>query len=294
MVAAVLARWRVVLLFACLAAVAARAEEDHYRTFYPFRATTENYGSESRIFLHNDGASPVYVKLSFTEQDNVDGRGWPLFVVVPPRTRLAAATVQARDSRRRYSFRYWFDYQFGDPRARHDDRVLYRMPIAATQRLGYIDRRFPLSQAYPPVPGDSHDNGHSRYAIDIDMPVGTPIVAARAGEVVQVVQHWDEGRFQPAYLFKSNLVRILHEDGTLAEYLHLLKNSVPVQAGSRVNAGDLIGRSGNSGYSLRPHLHFGVTRAQAGSTAHASVPIRLKLKNGSPYTPRAGDALTGY
>lgn len=282
------ARLAATVLLACaaLACAVARAEEDHYGTFYPFRVLTENHGRESHVILHNDGASPVYVKLSLTQQENVDARGWPLFIQLPPRTRLAAATLQARDPQRRYHFRYWYDYQFGDVRAKHDDRVVYRVPMGSSQFL--------ITQAYPPRMGDSHDNGYSRHAIDVDMPIGTPILAARGGEVVQAVQHWDEGRFDKAYLYKSNLVRVLHDDGTLAEYLHLLKNSVTVRVGTRVNAGDPIGRSGNSGYSARPHLHFGVARAQANDIAHASVAIRFRLKDGREYTPRVGDRLSGY
>ncbi|MDP3616890.1 MAG: M23 family metallopeptidase [Rhodoferax sp.] len=41
-------------------------------------------------------------------------------------------------------------------------------------------------------------------------------------------------------------------------YAHLKQGSVCVRAGDRVRSGDLLGKVGNSGSSLQPHLHFQV------------------------------------
>ena len=58
----------------------------------------------------------------------------------------------------------------------------------------------------------SHNSPSGRYAVDIAMPVGTPIVAARAGTVVKV-RDGQGGRLpDPA----GNHVRIEHDDGTTA------------------------------------------------------------------------------
>ena len=43
-------------------------------------------------------------------------------------------------------------------------------------------------------------------------------------------------------------------------YLHLMKGSVAVREGTRVRAGSLLARSGNTGNSTGPHLHFVVQR----------------------------------
>ena len=55
-------------------------------------------------------------------------------------------------------------------------------------------------------------------------------------------------------------MRILHDDGTMGVYLHLMKGSVAVREGQRVETGTRIARSGNTGNSTGPHLHFVVQR----------------------------------
>jgi murein DD-endopeptidase MepM/ murein hydrolase activator NlpD len=53
---------------------------------------------------------------------------------------------------------------------------------------------------------------------------------------------------------------VLHDDGTLTEYVHLMQGGSAVRVGEKVAAGKLIGYSGNTGYSAGPHLHFAVVR----------------------------------
>ena len=105
----------------------------------------------------------------------------------------------------------------------------------------------------------SHDEPHSRHAVDIALPVGTPVLAARAGVVMDAESHHhraglDRDRDGP----RANFVRILHADGTMAVYAHLDYLGVSVRPGQRVADGDRIGTSGNTGYSTGPHLHFAV------------------------------------
>ena len=55
-------------------------------------------------------------------------------------------------------------------------------------------------------------------------------------------------------------MRILHDDGTMGVYLHLMRGSVMAQVGQRAELGSLIARSGNTGNSTGAHLHFVVQR----------------------------------
>lgn len=122
----------------------------------------------------------------------------------------------------------------------------------------------------------SHRGGE-QYAYDFYMPEGSEVCAARAGEVVTVVQHHDgNGRRRP-----NNKVVIRHNDGTLAAYLHIKKDGSRVAAGDRVAQGKVIAASGHVGKSMMPHLHFHVSDPARGGTIplsfadvkrHAGVP----------------------
>lgn len=90
-------------------------------------------------------------------------------------------------------------------------------------------------------------------SIDFLMPVGSEVVAARAGTVRDVVD--DNRDFGRAF----NYIYIEHEDHTAAFYGHLAQHGVRVRVGEKVEAGQVIALSGSSGTSLA-HLHFGVSR----------------------------------
>ncbi len=56
----------------------------------------------------------------------------------------------------------------------------------------------------------------------------------------------------------KNFVMVRHADDTVGRYIHLMQNGVGVAVGEVVAQGQVIGRSGNSGASSRPHLHLDV------------------------------------
>jgi len=103
----------------------------------------------------------------------------------------------------------------------------------------------------------SHTDAKSRYAMDIAMPEGTPIIAARSGVVVKI-ENSQIGRGNDA---SGNFVRVQHDDGSQGVYLHLKQGSVSVRAGQRVAVGSALGLSGNTGNSSGPHLHFVVQQS---------------------------------
>lgn len=82
--------------------------------------------------------------------------------------------------------------------------------------------------------------------IDFVAPVGTPVVATAAGEVVQA-------QFSRAY---GNLVEVAHAEGFVTRYAHL--RSILVQPGQAVRAGERLGLLGNTGRSTGHHLHYEV------------------------------------
>ncbi|MEN1990237.1 M23 family metallopeptidase [Paenibacillus hubeiensis] len=82
---------------------------------------------------------------------------------------------------------------------------------------------------------------------DIGVPIGTNVYAARAGKVIRA--GWDSGG-------GGNIIGIDHGDGMVTMYMHL--DSFVARLGQQVEAGELIAKSGNTGGSTGPHLHFQV------------------------------------
>lgn len=85
---------------------------------------------------------------------------------------------------------------------------------------------------------------HQLGAVDFPVPSGTPVYAAADGVIL-------EAGWGGAY---GEHILIEHGDGSGSLYAHLsfLQHGV----GTTVTAGQLIGLSGNTGYSTGPHVHF--------------------------------------
>lgn len=154
-------------------------------------------------------------------------------------------------------------------------RILQKeLPVASTERVHnyryarpWKEDRHAISQG---VNGSfSHNTPQSRYAVDIAMPEGTAIYAARSGTVVKVKNDQSGKSSNP----NGNYLRILHHDGTSSAYLHLQHGSIVVKAGQRVEKGRHVASSGNTGRSTGPHLHFVVQRYV--SNRFESIPFRF-------------------
>ncbi|HEV7121442.1 MAG TPA: peptidoglycan DD-metalloendopeptidase family protein [Candidatus Paceibacterota bacterium] len=100
-------------------------------------------------------------------------------------------------------------------------------------------------------------NGSGHNAIDIGMPIGTPVQAALSGTILGTgntdLAHSASGQ---QCLSFGKWVMIKHANGLDTLYAHLSQISVTV--GQAVTTGDVIGYSGMTGYATGPHLHFGV------------------------------------
>ncbi|MGO9830285.1 MAG: M23 family metallopeptidase [Myxococcaceae bacterium] len=101
--------------------------------------------------------------------------------------------------------------------------------------------------------------GAARFAFDFNVAIGTPIVAAAPGVVVQTQDRFDRSADMDPDQY--NFVLIDHGNGVLSEYGHLRHHGTRVRPGQRVGQGELIGYSGDTGRSTGPHLHFAVENA---------------------------------
>ncbi|BCR04204.1 hypothetical protein DESUT3_12730 [Desulfuromonas versatilis] len=250
----------------------------------PPRVTVENRGSRTQPLLYavNEYRGPVELELAFESSENLaSDPPLPLRVVLPAggETRLAAFRPLRSD--RSWSYRYRYRYVVGDPGARHAPPGPYRLPFSA-------DASFRVSQGFR---GDfSHTQPHSEYAVDIAMPEGTPVLAARGGVVMEMANDYFSGGIdQPAFAERANYIRILHDDGTMGVYAHLQLESAQVGVGSRVSAGQLLAHSGNTGFSSGPHLHFVIERNRG--LEIISVPFAFAGPDGEELEPRQGQVL---
>jgi murein DD-endopeptidase MepM/ murein hydrolase activator NlpD len=99
------------------------------------------------------------------------------------------------------------------------------------------------------------NKGVGLYAIDFEMPIGTPLVASRAGRVVAIQQGFADGNNKD---LEENFVMVQHDDKTVARYIHLKQGGALVALGDEVRQGQRIALSGNTGETGGPHLHFDV------------------------------------
>ena len=193
---------------------------------------------------------------------------------------FALAPKQPDDA---WEYSYEYAWVAGDFRAQHRPDHAYRLPYK-------VGRTYAVSQS---CNGSFSHTGHGKYAIDFDMPIGTPILAARAGTVVDIKQDSTRGGEDERFENDGNYVTVLHDDATLAHYFHLHPNTVEVALGQQVTAGDLLGQAGNTGFSSGPHLHFEVVTVHLNDDpkdgpTQISVPITFEAQRGKVTCPADG------
>ncbi|MFW5660646.1 MAG: peptidoglycan DD-metalloendopeptidase family protein [Oceanicaulis sp.] len=134
-------------------------------------------------------------------------------------------------------------------------RLLMKMPINGARISSNFGMRF-----HPILERNRPHNG-----TDFAAPRGTPIMAAGAGVVLRANRFGSFG----------NYIKIRHSNGYETAYAHLNGFARGIQAGARVQQGQIIGYVGTTGRSTGPHLHYEV---------HL---------NGRPTNPMALDLPTG-
>lgn len=222
----------------------------------------EPNGSEYLVWADNHLAGPIEVRL--------DSAGPPPAWSQPPLPARAgvpaggsALLAHLRMPPGNGLLRLRLEATPGSSNARPRD-VAYLLPLADPQAR--IDQGF--------EGGFSHQDPENRYAIDFATPEGTPVLAARGGVVMQVQDGFSGHGLDPHRdASRANLIRILHDDGSMGLYAHLANGGARVRVWQRVEAGQRIGLSGNTGYSTAPHLHFAV-QVNRGMQL-LSIPFRL-------------------
>jgi murein DD-endopeptidase MepM/ murein hydrolase activator NlpD len=175
------------------------------------------------------------------------------------------------------SFHYSIKWTVGRVDARHDDTQLYAFPYESK-------KSYRILQGY----GSRFSHrGREEFATDFDMPVGTPVHAARSGVVARTEESNSKGCWDDDCGQYANFVVVLHDDGTTGEYYHLNKDGALVDVGDRVERGQKIALSGNTGHTTMPHLHFAVYRAVSWGRTQ-SIEVRFESADGIIDRPRRG------
>ncbi len=248
------------------------------------RMRTENVGGRQQQIIDNLMHGPVQIELRLTKSDNV--RTEPTlphtFVLQRGFSGELVRYLPVRKDRG-WSYQVSSRYIPGMPGVSPDRNHPYLPPWPAGQQ-------FVISQGFHGQ--TTHNSPDATYAVDIPMPVGTPIVASREGVVMEVHQdYYGAGQDRERFGARANAIRIHHADGTMAVYAHLDVESALVQPGDVVLAGDTIARSGNTGFSSGPHLHFAI-QVNAGMRLE-SIPFRFLQPAGELVEPLTATRITG-
>lgn len=269
------------LLFLAVCQVAQAGQNEAY----PFSIENEKTANRHRLMATNSGLSPVTVRLSLLDTQHVSAdRIFPVYAVVPPGGMpINMGEIKPSMTNVGYSFRTNYTFMLGDMNATPSPDAMYRLP--------YRDgSTYTIGQA-PGGPISTHTRPDSQYAVDIPMPEGTPILAAREGLVIAVKANQVNGAQTADMLDKANEVKILHADGTMASYVHLAHGGVLAYPGQRVVAGQQIGLAGSTGYSSGPHLHFAILTVRKNGDQIETVSLPFRFYVGSPpttFVPQTG------
>lgn len=200
------------------------------------------------VFADNLEEMPMSAKFTFM-LDNLNSTvGNEATVVIPAKTnRFLIATLSPKNPYQKSEYSYTSMVNFGDVMQDGFDKDYeYSLPFE-------IGKTHLVDQGY---------NGHFSHqhinALDFNLKIGDKVVAAREGKVVQTVDQFNSNCANISCAKFNNKIVIMHSDGSFADYAHLKQKGVVVKIGDTVTKGQLIGYSGNTGFSNGPHLHFAV------------------------------------
>jgi murein DD-endopeptidase MepM/ murein hydrolase activator NlpD len=180
--------------------------------------------------------------------------------------------------------------------ARRDTTLIYNditefdQDIRFSSRLGSLRKEikpvtlkfpFPENKEYRVLQGNNtnftHNTDWSRYAIDFDLKTNDTVTSASDGYVVGVVDKYEFGGKGPEWKPYANYITVYEpESGVFIQYVHLVKNGSMVRVGDKIEAGQPIARSGNTGQSTVEHLHFNVLVPENSENGLRSVPIMFE------------------
>lgn len=244
--------------------------------------TVEAWEEDAQVIFkaHNTTWRFVYVVVEISG-DNLDSTAPKQRLLAPRADQIEVGCIKAA-SDESWTYRWDWTMTFDDPFAVHDDSVQYLLPFDTNKRL-YCCQGFN---------GEFSHQGEMQYAVDWKAKIGTDILAARGGLVTRLRDRSTESGPLPTFKDKANFLSITHDDHTVGEYLHLKASGVLVKLGERVEAGQKVAVSGNTGWSSTPHIHFHVFKSvlydpsRPDEPKFQTLPIKFALHK---WEPRQGE-----
>lgn len=220
------------------------------------------------ILVDNDEFCPVSMDIDFDLTNMSSSNGNHKIFVIPAKAKGFLITkLQIIKANGGGGFKNKSKANYGDSTLATPVEYTYSLPFQKGQS-------FTINQGYN---GNfSHQNEN---ALDFTMPIGTEITAARDGIVIKVVKNNDRACPERSCTEFNNYVLIYHNDGTFSQYVHLKQNGVLVKEGDVVKENDLIGYSGNTGFTNGPHLHFMVFMQRIGE--RQTLRTKFKINDGN-------------
>jgi len=238
----------------------------------------EESDSEVKILGDNSEAFPISLSLQ------VDIKGTKLkeklndYYVLQPNSKGTLLTSIIKPGNGSWSYRFAYNYSMGNALARHNDSYAYQLPFPK-------GKSYRLTQGY-----DGRTTHRGLNALDFTMPEGDTITAAREGLVIRIKEDSNRGCPSSNCANDGNFVTILHDDGTMADYVHLQQNGVLVEVGDKIEAGQKIALNGATGWASGAHLHFVVYTT--GKSAQETIKVKFETEPGQVKSLQEGELYT--
>ncbi|MEQ8554785.1 MAG: M23 family metallopeptidase [Cyclobacteriaceae bacterium] len=201
--------------------------------------------NEISIIAENKSILPYTVKLEANFKGMKSDQKFPLTKIVEA-NKVDTLAKFLPEKNTSISFGFNSTKVEGNILAKHNNQVVYELPYKK-------GTSYKIDQGY-----NGKSTHQNKNALDFHMEEGTEICAIRDGLVVKAIDKYDKGCPDESCARFNNFILVLHDDGSYADYSHLKRGGALVKVGNRVNAGQIIGLSGQTGIASGPHLHLEV------------------------------------
>lgn len=199
------------------------------------------------IYCDNLNPCLISIKIDFTLKNLKPNNETSIHTIRANENRYLITKLTPKNKHALYHFKYNYTTNYGDHfQKKYDVNYEYNLPFEKGES-------FCVSQGYNG--SFSHTNENS---LDFNLPENTPILSIRDGIVIEVVTSNTISCPTKKCKEYANYITIHHPDGTFANYVHLKHKGAIVQKGTKIQKGQIIGYSGNTGWSNGSHLHLTV------------------------------------